>query len=193
MTRSKELNRKLAYLKRILTGYRSIGLAFSGGTDSTLLLRAGVEALGSRRVLAVTAVSPIRREAEIKFASSLSKRLGADHELVYTKEYRNPEFINEPDRRCFICKAELFENLKMLAAENGFKCLVDGTNFDDSKEARPTFELAERYGVKWPLVEAEIGTSEVEYLLEQMGLNDFIRPHYSCSAWEIDLKRLAAG
>lgn len=193
MTVSKELNRKLTDLKRILAGYKGIALAFSGGMDSALLLSAAVDALGPERVLAVTAVSPIRREAEIKLASSLGKRLGVDHELVYTEEYRNPDFINEPDRRCFTCKAELFENLKRLAAENGFNCLVDGTNFDDSKEERPTFAVARGYGIKWPLVEAEIGTSDVESLLKQMGLNDFIRPHYSCSAWEIDLKRLAAG
>jgi uncharacterized protein len=182
---------KYALLKKILKKYGDMVLAFSGGKDSTLLLHVGVEVLGPERILAVTAVSPIRRKEEITLASELSQRLGVHHKVIHTREYMNPEFINDPDRRCLICKAELFGHMKRLAEEAGFKNLVDGTNLDDSRETRPTFEVARKYGIKWPLVEAAINTSDVMSLLEQMGLVDFIRPHYSCSAWEMDLKALA--
>lgn len=185
------LLQKYAHLKSILESYGNMVLAFSGGKDSTLLLHAGVEVLGPEHVLAVTAVSPIRREEEKKLASELGMRLGIRHELVYTKEYINTEFIHNPERRCFICKTELFENLKRYADEVSFPNLVDGTNFDDSKENRSVFQIARRYGIKWPLAEAEIGTPGVKLLLEYVGLKNFVRPHYSCSAWGIDLKSIA--
>ena len=182
---------KYTHLKDILKSYGNMVLAYSGGKDSTLLLHAGVEVLGAERVLAVTAVSPIRRDEERKLTSELGKGFGIRHEVVHTKEYINTEFIYNPARRCFICKTELFENLKRFANEVNFKNLVDGTNFDDSKENRAVFEIARKYGIKWPLAEAEIGTPGVKLLLEYAGLKDFVRPHYSCSAWEIDLKSIA--
>jgi uncharacterized protein len=186
------LHKKYELLKSILKSYGDMALAYSGGKDSTLLLHAGVEVLGAERVLAVTAVSPIRRDEERKLASELGRRLGTRHEVVYTKEYVNQEFINNPEKRCCICKTELFDHLKRFAEKVGFKNLVDGTNLDDSKETRPVFEIARQYGIKWPLAEAEIGTHDVTLLLELVGLKDFVRPHYSCSAWEIDLKSIAA-
>jgi len=185
-----QLLHKYILLKHILKSYGDMVLAYSGGKDSTLLLHAGVEVLGTEHVLAVTAVSPIRRNEEKRLASELGRRLGIRHEIVHTREYTNPEFVYNPEKRCFICKAELFESLRSFANEVSFKNLVDGTNFDDSRETRPVFEISRKYGIKWPLVEAEIGTQGVTFLLEHIGLKDFVRPHYSCSAWEIDLKNI---
>jgi uncharacterized protein len=184
--------KKYELLKSILKSYGDIVLAYSGGKDSTLLLYTAMEVLGPEHVVAVTAVSPIRRDEEKKLVSELGRRLGTRHEVVHTKEYMNQEFINNPEKRCFICKTELFDHLKRFADQVGFKTLVDGTNLDDSKEARPVFEIARKYGIKWPLAEAEIGTYGVKLLLEVVGLKDFVRPHYSCSAWEIDLRSIAA-
>jgi len=184
--------KKYEFLKSILKSYGDMVLAYSGGKDSTLLLYTAMEVLGPEHVVAVTAVSPIRRDEEKELASELGRRLGIRHELVLTREYLNQEFINNPDKRCFICKAELFGHLKRLADQVGFKNLVDGTNFDDSRENRPVFEVARRYGIKWPLAEAQIGTYGVKLLLEVVGLNDFVRPHYSCSAWDIDLRSIAS-
>jgi len=184
--------KKYEFLKSILKSYGDMVLAYSGGKDSTLLLYTAMEVLGPEHVVAVTAVSPIRRDEEKKLASELGRRLGIRHELVLTREYLNQEFINNPDKRCFICKAELFDHLKRLADQVGFKNLVDGTNLDDSRENRPVFEVARRYGIKWPLAEAQIGTYGVKLLLEVVGLNDFVRPHYSCSAWDIDLRSIAS-
>lgn len=186
------LYKKYDLLKSILKSYGDMVLAYSGGKDSTLLLHAGVEVLGAESVIAVTAVSPIRRGWERELAGLLGRRLGIRHEMVRTREYADREFIENPERRCFICKTELFDHLKRFADEVSFKTLVDGTNLDDSREARPTFEVARRYGIKWPLAEAEIGTRDVELLLEHVGLKDFVRPHYSCSAWEIDLRNIPA-
>lgn len=183
--------KKYEFLKSILKSYGDIVLAYSGGKDSTLLLYTAMEVLGPEHIVAVTAVSPIRRDEEKELASELGRKLGTRHEVVLSREYLNQEFINNPDRRCFICKAELFGHLRRVADQVGFHTLVDGTNLDDSRENRPVFEVSRKYGIKWPLAEAEIGTYGVKLFLELVGLKDFVRPHYSCSAWEIDLKGIA--
>lgn len=187
----KALERKLARLEEIIAGYGSVALAFSGGKDSSLLLKVCIDALGRDGILAVTAVSPIRRPGELRTARDLARSLKARHALVYTREYKNPEFVANAERRCFICKEELFGEMKLLAEEGGYAHLVDGTNLDDVEERRPTFAVARKYGVRWPLVDAEIGASDVEALLRKSGLGGLVRPHYSCSAWDIDLRNLA--
>ncbi len=185
------LESKLILLEEIIFGYGSAVLAFSGGKDSSLLLKVCVDVLGADRVLAATAVSPIRRPDELKTAEGLARTLGARHALIATREYKNPEFVENVERRCFICKEELFGEMKRLAEKGGYAHLVDGTNLDDAEERRPAFEVARKFGVRWPLVEAKIGASDVEALLRLSGFGDLVRPHYSCSAWDIDLRDLA--
>ncbi|MCL4498758.1 MAG: hypothetical protein M1335_00735, partial [Chloroflexi bacterium] len=105
----------------------------------------------------------------------------------YTREFKDPVFVQDPERRCFICKTMLFENVRAAASRRGFKNLLDGTNLDDSKENRPIFAVPKEFGVKWPLVEAGLGTADVQQLLKYLGFGRYARPHYSCSAWEVDL------
>lgn len=185
------LEKKLSCLEEIIRGYGSVALAFSGGKDSSLLLKICIDVLGRDSVLAVTAVSPIRRPEELQTARDLARSLNARHALVHMREYKNPEFIESANRRCFICKEELFGEMERLAEEGGYAHLVDGTNLDDAEERRPTFAVARKYGVRWPLVDADIGASDVEALLRRLGLGGLVRPHYSCSAWDIDLRNLA--
>lgn len=184
MVEISSLESKYSRLLEILRGYGSCALAFSAGEDSSLLLKAGVEALGVRAIIPVTAVSPIRRAGERKLASALAESLGARLELVYTKEYLDPGFTGFGQERCFICKAALYEGLGKIARDRGLEALIDGTNVDDAAEERQVFAVARRYGIKWPLVEAGLTTGDVEGLLEIKGLSEYIRPHYSCSADE---------
>jgi uncharacterized protein len=181
---------KFAHLREIIKKYNSVVLAFSGGKDSALVLYTGAEVLGTEKILAVTAVSPIRRAEEIELALEFSQKLKVNHQLVYTKEFLHPDFINKPKERCLICKDELFSHLERLREKMGFQNIADGTNFDDIKENRPVFAISEKYGVKWPLVEAKVATSDVESLLLSLKLKEFVRPHYSCSASKLGRKRL---
>ena len=185
----KALREKFACLREIIKKYNSVVLAFSGGKDSLLVLYTAVRVLGKEKLLAVTAVSPIRRTKDIQSALELGQWLKVNHQLVYTKEFLHPHFI-KPKERCLLCKEELFGHLERLREKMGFQNIADGTNLDDSKEDRPVFAISEKYGVRWPLVEAGIGTSDVEALLLSLGLKEFVRPHYSCSASKLGRKRL---
>ena len=180
---------KIARLREIIKKYDSMVLAFSGGKDSALVLYTGAEVLGAEKMLAVTAISPIRRAKEIELAFKFSQKLKVNHLFVYTKEFLHPDFIKHSER-CLICKNELFSQLEKLKEKMGFRNIVDGTNFDDSKEKRPVFAILKQYKVKWPLVESKIGTSDVESLLLSLGLKQFVQPHYSCSASKLGCKRL---
>ena len=181
-----DIRQKLALLKEVIRGYGDMVLAFSGGKDSTLLIFIGSQVLKRDKLVAVTAVSPVKRDEERVLAESLCLRLGITHRVVYTNEYRNPEFIKHPERRCLICKEELFKNLREISLEVKLKNIADGTSCDDIQKERAIDSVSRRYGIKWPLVEAGIGTSDVMALLKQAGLEDYIRPHYtSCKPWEI--------
>jgi uncharacterized protein len=180
------INQKFAVLKDIIRSYGDMVLAFSGGKDSTLLLATGIQVLDVNKLVAVTAVSPIKREEERGLAADLCSKLGVIHRIVYTNEYKNPEFIKNPKKRCLVCKEELYRNLREISLSACFKNLVEGTNCEDIKKDRPIDEVAQRYGINRPLVEARMVTSDVVTILGQMGLEDYIRPHYtSCKPWEI--------
>ncbi len=177
---------KLEELSQILAGYGEMVLAFSGGKDSSLLLAIGSEVIEPDRLVAVTAVSPIKREEELSWASKLGRKLGVDHVVIHTTEYQNPVFINQPSQRCQICKQELYDNMARIAAGRNIANLVDGANFEDTTKPRPVDEIAALNSIKQPLIEAELSSADVSLLLEHMGLKEYIRPHHSsCKPWEI--------
>ncbi len=180
------IEHKLNLLKEIIRAYGDMVLAFSGGKDSTLLLAVGAQVLDSNKLVAVTAVSPIKREEERDLATALCSKMGINHRIIETNEYKNPAFIKYPKQRCLICKEELYRNMRELALNTHLSHLIEGTNCDDIKRARPIDELAHKYGIRRPLVEVGVITSDVMTILNQMGLEDYIRPHYtSCKPWEI--------
>lgn len=177
---------KLSLLKDILRNYGDMILAFSGGKDSTLLLAVGVQVLDISKLVAVTAVSPIKREEEQGLATKLCSKLGVTHRIVHINEYKNPEFTKYPEKRCLICKEELYRNLREISLNSCLNNLVEGTNYDDINKERSIDKVAQKYSIKQPLVEAGMVTSDTVTILCQMGLEDYIRPHYtSCKPWEI--------
>ena len=110
---------KIEKLKEILRSLESVLVAFSGGVDSTFLLKVAVDTLGKENVLAVTATSESYPKRELDEATELAKIIGARHILIESGEVDIPEFQHNPKNRCYYCKHELFEKLLRMAAAEG--------------------------------------------------------------------------
>jgi uncharacterized protein len=149
--------------------------------DSTLVLRAAAEALGSR-VLAVTGRSPAVPERELSEAQALAESFGVAHQFVDTAELERPGYVaNGPDR-CYHCKSELFDTLERMRAERGLRWIVDGTNRDDLGDHRPGMLARRERGIRSPLVEAEMSKEDVRAASRLLGLSTAEKPAMPCLA-----------
>ena len=137
------LTLKLDHLRRVMTDMRSVLVAFSGGIDSTLVLKVAHDELGER-ALGVTAVSPTFPAIELETATRVAKEIGARHKLVHTDQLDIPEFVQNDAARCFHCKTDLYQLLERLRAPQGSQWVADGTNFDDLGDDRPGITAARR-------------------------------------------------
>ncbi|MGI9953391.1 ATP-dependent sacrificial sulfur transferase LarE [Moorellaceae bacterium AZ2] len=173
-----ELARKLERLKENLSSLDGVLVAFSGGVDSTLLLRVALEA--APRVLAVTAVSPTYPQGELEQAKVLARDLGVEHLVVESREMENPDFCSNPVDRCYHCKSELFGLLKEIAASRGLKVVLDGTNASDAGDYRPGMRAARAHGVRSPLLEAGLTKEEVRQLSRYYHLPTWNKPSMAC-------------
>jgi len=176
---------KYTDLQDRLRAMRSVVVAFSGGVDSTVLLKVAVLALGPDRVLAVTARSPSLPAAELEAIPRLVAEIGAAHEFVDTTEFDNPSYRANPANRCYFCKSELFARLRELAARRSFEAVVCGTNSDDLGDFRPGLQAAEEFGVRAPLVEAGLSKAELRRLAAELGLPIHDKPASPCLASRI--------
>ncbi|NLW07140.1 MAG: ATP-dependent sacrificial sulfur transferase LarE [Clostridia bacterium] len=178
-----ELANKLKILQDILAGFNGVLVAYSGGVDSSLLLK--VASTAADRVLAVTASSPIRLAAEKEAAQKLAEELGVEHVVITTAEMADPDFIANSARRCYFCKKALFHTLQELAKEHKLEVVIDGSNADDSNDYRPGSLAARECGVRSPLQEAGINKSEVRQLARHLGLPNWDKPALACLASRI--------
>jgi uncharacterized protein len=167
-------------LNKILIDLKSVVVAFSGGVDSTFLLKASVDALGSENVLAVTATSLTYPERELEEARGLVEQIGAQHEVIVSEETDIPEFISNPPNRCYYCKHELFSKLSDVAKEKGMAVVVDGSNFDDQSDHRPGRHAADELGVRSPLMEAGLTKDDIRAMSREMGLPTWDKPALAC-------------
>lgn len=172
---------KLKKLKKILSGMESVLVAYSGGVDSTLLLKMAKDTLGGK-VLAVTADSLTYPAPELKAAKEMTEKLGVRHIIIKTRELSDPNFFNNPPDRCYWCKKELFSQISTITKENGIKYILDGTNYDDRSDFRPGRRAAREFGVQSPLEEAGFTKEDIRQLSRELNLSTWSKPALACLA-----------
>jgi len=171
----------LEHLESLVTAIGPSVVAFSGGVDSTLLLKVVHDRLGDQ-VLAVTAVSPSLSAVERDAAASLARAIGAEHRLVETHEMDDPGYVANDGRRCYHCKRELFRALRDIAPIAAGRALLYGAIPEDFGEDRPGLRAAAEAGVRAPLVEAGLTKDMIRDLARRFGLPNWDKPAMACLA-----------
>lgn len=173
------LDTRLAHLRGILGGFDSALVAFSGGVDSSFLLRVAHEVLGAR-CLALTTVSASTPDHDLATARELADALGVEHLVVPTDELAVPGYAENPVNRCYFCKDNLFVLCRAEAARRGIAVVVDGANQDDLGDHRPGLDAASAHGIRHPLVEAGLGKADIRAASRALGLPTWDRPASPC-------------
>lgn len=173
------LRHKLDSLQENLRQRGSLAVAFSGGVDSTFLLKVAHDMLGGK-VMAVTARSPALPGRELGEAERFARELGAEHMVVQTDEFALSDYVNNPVDRCYFCKREIFTRILAVAAQHGLSFVADGSNVDDRGDYRPGMRALQELGVVCPLSEAGLGKQEIRILSRQMGLPTWDKPALAC-------------
>lgn len=171
-------DKKYENLIKSLKNLGSVVVAFSGGVDSTFLMRAAKEALGDK-VLAVTIVSPYIPKWEIEEAKEIAKELNIKHQLIEVTVILD-EIKYNPDDRCYLCKNFVFSKIIELQKEKGFACVIDGTNLDDTKDYRPGMRALKELKVNSPLLENNITKEDIRKFSKELGLSTWDKPAYAC-------------
>lgn len=175
---------KLKVLLKVLKGYESVLVAYSGGVDSTFLLACAKKALNGN-AMAVTARSPVHPKEDLSFAKAMAKELGVRHVVVDTDELKDEAFKANTLERCYYCKKEMFKKIIRIAHEEGIRVVAHGVTLDDLSDYRPGIRAAEELGILSPLVEVGFAKKDVRANLRSMGIVGWDKPASPCLATRI--------
>lgn len=197
-----EIYEKLEKLKKYIKDLGKVAVAYSGGVDSTFLLKVSKEVLDNN-VIAITLVSPLYPRSEIEFAKNMAKELGVRHIIIQEENiFKNEEFIKNPPDRCYLCKKMEFREIIEYAKKEGIEYVLDGSNADDLKDYRPGRRALLELNVKSPLLELGFTKEEIRRLSLEYGLPTYNKPSFACLASRIpygetitmeELKRIDEG
>lgn len=168
---------KFERLCQKIVSYEKMVVAFSGGVDSTFLIKVATELVGDSAI-ALTVRSPYIANWEIEEAKDLSKQHGFSHHFI---EVGIPDVIaNNPTDRCYLCKGKIFSTIKAYAMQQEIDVVADGTNADDTKDYRPGMKALAELEIKSPLMECNITKDEIRAWSKQLGLETWDKPPYAC-------------
>ncbi|MCZ6580944.1 MAG: ATP-dependent sacrificial sulfur transferase LarE [Nitrospirae bacterium] len=173
------LQEKFLELRKLFHDMGAVLVAFSGGIDSTLVLKLAHDTLGSRAI-AVTAVSPTFPEVELDTVRQLSQEIGARLIITETNQLQMPHFVRNDGMRCYHCKTDLYHLLGDIQKDLDIPNVVDGTNRDDLSDERPGIKAAREFSVRSPLVEASMGKADIRTLAKALGLSNWDKPAAAC-------------
>ena len=180
MMKQSALDEKYQRLQRILREMRSVAVAFSAGVDSTFLLKVALDTLGPDNVVAVTGRSDSLASTEFEETKKLAESIGAEHVVLDTDEFDNPDYTSNPQNRCYFCKTALFTRMRPFITERGINAMVSGTNADDLGDFRPGIDAGRELGVRAPVAEAGLTKDDIRELSARLGLPTFDKPASPC-------------
>lgn len=178
------LKEKYNLLCQILSDYGQAAIAFSGGVDSTLLLKAARDALGDR-VIAVTVASHFFPRREYQETVEFCREQGIRQLVCRVNELEIPGFSQNPANRCYLCKKNFFRKIQEMAREQGIGVVAEGSNLDDLGDYRPGMQAIAELGIVSPLREAGLNKAQIRELSRDLGLSAWDKPAYACLATRV--------
>jgi len=176
------IGHKMKRLKEIIGKMDSLLVAFSGGVDSSFLLKVARETLGPAKVVAVTARSPVYPKREYAAARKLAEGMDVQHLFIDSDELDLPQFAANPVNRCYHCKRELFTELKEIARKMNLSSIAEGSTVDDEKDFRPGMRAIREMSIRSPLREAGLNKVEIRSQSREFGLPTWNKPSLACLA-----------
>lgn len=178
---TREQMKKLEDLKNNLKQLGSVAVAFSSGVDSTFLLKVAADTLGDN-VIAVTAKSGSFPQRELKEAVLFCEKEGIRHFICETNELDIEGFAENPKNRCYLCKKEIFRNIKLITEENGIEYVVEGSNIDDNSDYRPGHQAITELGIISPLRTCGLTKADIRLLSKYLELPTWEKQSFACLA-----------
>jgi uncharacterized protein len=176
-----ELSDTLKQLRCHIENIGSLAVAYSGGVDSTFLLKVAHDILQGR-VIAVTARCAIYPERELNQAAEFTRSAGIKHTIIEFDELKVEGFTDNPPNRCYLCKYELFSRIKEVAGKHRIRFIAEGSNIDDHGDYRPGMQAIKELEIISPLKDAGLGKDAIRILSKQMGLPTWDKPPFACLA-----------